>query len=231
MQYEVIIPAAGAGTRMGAGTNKLLLKLVGRTIVEWTVLVFALDPNCRQIILPVKESEQSILERIFGHDSFQDKIRFVTGGSERQFSVRNGLAAVASATEIVLVHDGARPFIDRDQVGRLVTSAVQNGGSVLAVRVKDTIKKCSDQFVTESVDRDHLWAMQTPQAFRVEQLRAAHQWAEAHGFLGTDEASLLEKIGQPVAIVEGNYENMKLTTPEDLLFAEVILQRRMREHV
>ncbi len=231
MKYEVIIPAAGSGTRMGADTNKLLLELSGQTILEWTVHTFASDSNCQQIILPVKESEQAELERIFQGQPFADKVCFVAGGNERQFSVRNGLGAVSAATEIVLVHDGARPFIDRKQITSLVASAHEHGGSVLAVRVKDTIKKCADHFIVETIERESLWAIQTPQAFRLETLCVAHLWADENHFLGTDEASLLEKIGEPVAIVEGNYENIKLTTPEDLLFAEVILQKRMSKHV
>lgn len=227
MKYEVIIPSAGAGKRMGAGQNKLFLNLFGEAIIARTVRVFAEDPTCLKIILPINPAEKdTFIEKFTDARIKLDKIEFIEGGLERQYSVKNGLKALTGETEIVLVHDGARPFVTKNQITGLVEAATIHGGTVLAARVKDTIKKAVDNFVEETIERDCLWSMQTPQAFRVEILKSAHKSAEEKGFLGTDESSLVEKIGEKVYISEGDYENIKLTTEEDIIFAEAILRKR-----
>ena len=126
---------------------------------------------------------------------------------------------------LVLVHDGARPFIDHLLIKRLTEAAATHGGAIVAVPVKDTIKKVKENMVIETVERSSLWAVQTPQAFRVSILKKAHEEAEKADYLGTDDASLLERMGQPVVIIEGNYDNIKITTQEDLYFAEAILHK------
>jgi 2-C-methyl-D-erythritol 4-phosphate cytidylyltransferase len=146
------------------------------------------------------------------------------GGKERQQSVYNGLQHAEE--DIVLVHDGARPFITLGQISELTTAASLNGGAVIAVPVKDTIKKAANKKVLETVERSSLWAVQTPQAFRVSILKSAYEQAEAEEFLGTDDASLLERINEQVVIIEGNYDNIKITTQEDLYFAEAILHKQ-----
>lgn len=224
MQYDVIIPAAGSGKRMGAAFNKLFIELNGKTIIERTVDVFLSDINCKKVILAIKPEEQSIFEQIFTEKG--TKISYVNGGLERQYSVRNGLEVVPCETEIILVHDGARPFIDHVQIQELIKNTRETGGTVLAVRVKDTIKRTEGLTIKETINRENLWSIQTPQAFRTEVLRQAHSWADETGYLGTDEASLVEKIGVSVSVTEGNYENIKITTKEDILFAEVILKKR-----
>lgn len=227
MQYNVIIPSAGAGKRMGANQNKLFLTINDEAIIAHTVRVFVDDDLCEKIILPINPIEKETFIEKFNASSISlEKIQFIEGGSERQYSVRNGLVAVSKGTEIVLVHDGARPFITKNQVGELVCAAKIHGGTVLAARVKDTIKKAKDNFVEETVERESLWSIQTPQAFRVEVLQKAHKLAEEENYLGTDESSLVERIGYQVYISEGNYENIKLTTQEDIIFAEAIIKRR-----
>ncbi len=223
MQYEVIIPAAGSGTRMGANFNKLFLQLNGQTIIERTVRVFAEDPNCTRIILAVKEEETDKFKQLL--QSAQEKVLFIPGGKERQFSVKNGLAAVSPDCEIVLVHDGARPLIKKPYIDKLVEAANRYGSAVLAVPVKDTIKRVENFAIQETLNRENLWAIQTPQAFRVKILQNAHLFAETHAFLGTDEASLVERMDEKVMIVAGSYENIKITTAEDIGFANVILQQ------
>lgn len=224
MQYEVIIPAAGSGKRMGEPFNKLFIELNGKTVIQRTVGVFLSDTNCRRVILAIKPDEQSIFDRMFCEEA--SKITYVNGGSERQYSVKNGLESVSEDTKIVLVHDGARPFIDHSQIEELVERANELGGTVLAVRVKDTIKKTDGFIIKETIERNNLWSIQTPQAFRSDILQGAHNWAVETGYLGTDEASLVEKTGVSVSVTEGNYENIKITTKEDILFAEAILKKR-----
>jgi 2-C-methyl-D-erythritol 4-phosphate cytidylyltransferase len=229
MQYEVIIPAAGSGKRMEKSFNKLFIELDGKTIIERTVDVFLTDLNCSKVILAIRPEERLIFDKIF--TGKEAKLSYVLGGTERQYSVRNGLASVSEDSKIVLVHDGARPFVDHHQIQELVKRADETGGTVLAVRVKDTVKKTEGFIIKETVERENLWLIQTPQAFQKEMIKQAHSWAVDTGFLGTDEASLVEKIGISVSVTEGNYENIKITTKEDIIFAEAILNKRGQNNV
>jgi 2-C-methyl-D-erythritol 4-phosphate cytidylyltransferase len=152
-------------------------------------------------------------------------LRVLTGGQERQDSVKQGLDALSPGTEWVLVHDGVRPFVAPEQVVSCWHKALEQEAAVLAVPVKDTIKIVDIAGEIQSTpDRKSLWAIQTPQAFRVSLLQEAHDQAQREGFLGTDDAMLVERMGKPVHVVEGDYYNIKITTPEDLPWAEWILQ-------
>ncbi|MBK5444360.1 MULTISPECIES: 2-C-methyl-D-erythritol 4-phosphate cytidylyltransferase [unclassified Peribacillus] len=224
MFYEVVIPAAGQGKRMKAGKNKLFIELSGTPIIVYTLRVFEEDPNCRGIILSINPTEEDYFIQMIATYDLKKVKKLVTGGKERQQSVYNGLKHAGE--EIILVHDGARPFIDQVQISELTSSASLHGGAVIAVPVKDTIKKAADKKVLETVERSSLWAVQTPQAFRVSILKRAHEQAELESFLGTDDASLLERINEQVVIIEGTYDNIKITTQEDLYFAEAILHKQ-----
>lgn len=224
MAYEVIIPAAGQGKRMGAGKNKLLLQLNDIPVLIHTLKVFEKDEKCDGIILVISPQDEEEFNKLLKSHEITKVSALVHGGKERQHSVYNGLKA-ASSEGIILVHDGARPFIDVQFIHQLVEVAAEHGAAVVAVPVKDTIKRVEHNEVIETVDRSSLWAIQTPQAFRISILRAAHLHALESNFLGTDEASLVERIAHPVKIVEGNYDNIKLTTKEDLYFAEAILKK------
>nr|WP_295971074.1 2-C-methyl-D-erythritol 4-phosphate cytidylyltransferase [uncultured Bacillus sp.] len=226
MAYQVILPAAGQGKRMGAGKNKLLLEMNGMPIFIYTLKVFESDDMCKGIILAINEAEGPEFRSLLARYGITKVSKLVPGGSERQFSVYHGVQTLKDDEGIVLVHDAARPFIDIDQIHNLVAAAEQYGAAVLAVPVKDTIKKAEGSRVTETVERSGLWSVQTPQAFRISQLRQAHERAQAEHFVGTDDASLVERMGQDVIIVEGSYDNIKLTTPEDLFFAESIIRKR-----
>lgn len=224
VNYQVIIPAAGQGKRMNAGKNKQFIELQSIPVIIHTLRVFEQDPMCSGIILVINKDEQLIFEEMLQTYSIQKVVSLIQGGSERQYSVYNGLLA-AKNTDIVLVHDGARPFLKQEHVHELVSVAAEKGAAVLAVPVKDTIKRASsDLYVEETVERSSLWAIQTPQAFHVSILQEAHELARKEDFLGTDEASLVERIPKQVYIVRGDYLNIKLTTPDDLIFAEAILQ-------
>ncbi|WP_085520830.1 2-C-methyl-D-erythritol 4-phosphate cytidylyltransferase [Tuberibacillus sp. Marseille-P3662] len=225
MGYQVILPAAGSGSRMGASSNKIFLELLGAPLIVHTLKVFEHDSQCNSIILAIKEEEQSIFETLI-RDHHLTKVRqFIHGGSERQHSVYNALKAT-SEEAIVLIHDAARPMIHQQLIEKVYTAAVQEGAAVLAVPVKDTIKKVCDGFVDKTLDRSDLWAVQTPQAFHRSWILSAHEAAAKQGWAVTDDASLIEQMGGKVTIVKGDDRNLKVTTPEDLWVAEHFMQIR-----
>ncbi|MCO4852270.1 2-C-methyl-D-erythritol 4-phosphate cytidylyltransferase [Bacillus vallismortis] len=224
MSYDVVILAAGQGKRMKAGRNKLFIELKGDPVITHTLRVFDSHRPCEKIILVINEREREDFQQLLTNYPFQTAIELVAGGDERQHSVYKGLKAVKQE-KIVLVHDGARPFIKHEQIDQLIVEAEQAGAAILAVPVKDTIKRVQDLQVSETIERSSLWAVQTPQAFRLSLLMKAHAEAEHKGFLGTDDASLVEELkGGSVRVVEGSYTNIKLTTPDDLTSAEAIME-------
>lgn len=226
--YTVMLPAAGSGRRMGAGFNKLFLEMAGKPILIHTLDVFEQDPSCSSMILSVKEEEKPQIEEMLERFGITKVTAFVPGGAERQQSVAACIDAHQSGG-IVLVHDAARPFIKQDVIRKLVDAAREEGAAIAGVQVKDTMKVAPDGIVQETVDRSKLWAIQTPQAFRYELLKEASDKAEAEGFLGTDESMIVERLGHPVRVVESTYDNVKMTTKEDLLFGEVLLRQRRQE--
>ncbi|TFD98489.1 2-C-methyl-D-erythritol 4-phosphate cytidylyltransferase [Jeotgalibacillus salarius] len=221
--YEVIIPAAGRGKRMGADRNKLLLELKGVPVIIHTLRVFEQDSSCSGIILAIHPEDRGTLEQLMQQYHITKVTHMAEGGAERQHSVYEGLKAATA--EIVMVHDGARPFIKQTVMNELAEAAETNGAAIAAVPVKDTIKKVKNGIVTETVERSSLWSVQTPQAFQLELLLEAHKAAADSAYLGTDDASLVEKTGGKVAVIEADYDNIKLTTKEDLVFAEAILAK------
>ncbi|MCY7763767.1 2-C-methyl-D-erythritol 4-phosphate cytidylyltransferase [Bacillus spizizenii] len=230
MSYDVVIPAAGQGKRMKAGRNKLFIELKGDPVIIHTLRVFDSHRPCEKIILVINEREREHFQQLLTDYPFQTAIELVAGGDERQHSVYKGLKAVKQE-KIVLVHDGARPFIKHEQIDELIAEAEQAGAAILAVPVKDTIKRVQDLQVCETIERSSLWAVQTPQAFRLSLLMKAHAEAEYRGFLGTDDASLVEEMeGGSVRVVEGSYTNIKLTTPDDLTSAEAIMESESRNN-
>ncbi|ANU15795.1 2-C-methyl-D-erythritol 4-phosphate cytidylyltransferase [Planococcus maritimus] len=228
MKYTVVLPAAGSGKRMKAERNKLLLELSGKPIFIYTLEVFDKDPHCEGMWLAVKEEERQLIEDYVERYAIRKVRGYATGGAERQDSVRAGLE-LAGQSEIVLVHDAARPFISPVVIRELVEQASESGAAIAGVPVKDTIKKVREAVITETVDREELWMIQTPQAFRYDLLLEAAQRAQADGFLGTDEAMLVERMGHPVQIVESTYDNVKMTTPDDLIYGKAILASRLQE--
>lgn len=228
MKYTVVLPAAGSGKRMKADRNKLLLELSGKPIFIYTLEVFDRDPECEGMWLAVKEDEREMIEKYVERYEIKKVKGYAAGGAERQDSVRAGLE-MAGQCEVVLVHDAARPFISPVVIRELVEQANESGAAIAGVPVKDTIKKVRESVITETVNRAELWMIQTPQAFRYELLMEAAQRAKADGFLGTDEAMLVERMGHPVQIVESTYENVKMTTPDDLIYGKAILASRLQE--
>lgn len=220
-----MMPAAGSGQRMGAGYNKLFLELEGKPILIHTLDVFERDPACDGMILAVKPEERERINEMLKKFGITKVRTLVNGGSERQYSV---LACVKAHTTngIVLVHDAARPFIHRKTIQELVSVAELHGAAIAGVKAKDTMKLAANGVIEKTIERENLWIIQTPQAFQYELLLKATTKAELEGFFGTDESMLVERLGYPVRIVESAYENVKMTTQEDLVFGEILLRRR-----
>jgi 2-C-methyl-D-erythritol 4-phosphate cytidylyltransferase len=225
MAYQVIIPAAGQGKRMGAGKNKLLLELNNIPVLIHTLNVFDEDELCEGIILAIHPQDEEEFIFLLKKHKVKKVLDLVPGGKERQDSIFNALQKVKN-DGLILVHDAARPFILKKQIHRLLDTAQKTGAAIIGVPAKDTMKTVRDNLVVATVERSSLWAVQTPQAFRFSLLYRAYEQADKDGFIGTDDSSLVERISHPVTMVEGDYDNIKLTTQEDLFFAQAILQKR-----
>lgn len=229
-KYDAIVLAAGVGRRMEATKNKVLLTLDdGRTIIEHTVMAFLEDSQCARIALVVQADDHSEITDIIANVEGNENIMLVIGGRERQDSVKIGLQELQNGANIVMVHDGARPFIQKETLERVFEKTRETGAAIVGVPVKDTIKRVIEGAVVETVERAFLCQAQTPQAFRLELLKAAHKYAEEVAFLGTDEASLVEQLGITVHVVKGSYQNIKITTPEDMVLAQAILKQLKEE--
>ncbi|MCL1632365.1 2-C-methyl-D-erythritol 4-phosphate cytidylyltransferase [Sporolactobacillus sp. CPB3-1] len=226
MDYQVVVLAAGQGRRMGAGENKVLLKLAGCPVIVHTLRTFDTDPSCQGITLVTREDEQDQFRLLVAHYHITKVRTFAPGGSERQESVYFGLKALKGAPDsIVLIHDGARPFLTHERIKAAAEAAAEYGASLLAVPIKDTVKQAEDFQVERTLERESLWAAQTPQAFRLSLIREAHRKCADINFTGTDDVSLVERLGYSVRIVPGSYRNIKLTTPEDMMIAQVFMER------
>jgi 2-C-methyl-D-erythritol 4-phosphate cytidylyltransferase len=223
--FGVVVVAAGRGTRMGTAESKQYLPLRGKPILVHTLDTFERMPEASEVVLVVGAGE---VERCRGYAAEYGlaKVRIVAGGAERQHSVDAGLRALGGSVDTVLVHDGVRPFVKREHVLACWREAAACGAAVLAVPVKDTIKIVGDGGVIAATpERRSLWAIQTPQAFRRTLLEEAHRQAAADGVLGTDDAMLVERLGHAVRVVEADYTNIKITTPDDLAWADWFLGR------
>jgi len=219
-----VIPAGGRGLRMGR--KKQGVPLQGRPVLCWTVDVFEATPTVRGVVVAVPPEDVARWRRRLGPCR---KVRaVVAGGAERQASVARALDAVPADVQWIVVHDGVRPCITPDLVRRVVAAAQAHGAAIAALPIAETIKRGAEGWVKETVDRDGLWAVQTPQAFRADLLRGAHRRAAADGVLATDDAALVERLGTPVRLVPGLPANVKITRPEDLPLARALVRRRPR---
>lgn len=211
---------------MGSPVSKQYLTIGERPLLAHTLGLFDGHPLVSSICLITPSDEIGYCRReIVAPFAFKRVCRIVPGGAERQDSVRNGLMECdAGEGDVVLVHDGARPFFSPDLIEPLVRRAADVGACIVGVPVKDTVKDVRDGLVFGTPDRNRLWQIQTPQAFRFELLREAHERALLDGFYGTDDASLVERLGRPVAVLKGDYRNIKVTTPEDLVIARAFFE-------
>jgi 2-C-methyl-D-erythritol 4-phosphate cytidylyltransferase len=217
----VVVPAGGRGVRMGR--KKQDIRVGTRPVLRWTLDVFEATREVEGVVVAVPlEDVASWRRRLRGCR----KVRaVVAGGGERQESVARGLAAVPAAAPWILVHDGVRPCVTPGLVRRVVAATRTYGAAVAAVPVVETVKRGAEGWVAETVTRDGLWTIQTPQGFRGELLREAHRRASTEGVLGTDDAALVERLGAAVRLVPGLLENLKITRPEDLPLARRLLAR------
>ena len=214
-----IIVAAGSGTRFGAGRPKQFVEILGQPLITHTLDVFENCPAIDEIVLVLPAAEIVNFQNKFN----QRKLKIiVAGGVTRAESVACGLRAISTKTEIVAVHDGARPLVAVEEIERTVDKAVETGAACLVARVNDTIKQISGEKIVGTIDRAQLRRALTPQCFRADILRQAFAGADLSD-AATDECFLVEKAGFPISVVEGSARNIKITTPEDLLLAEIFL--------
>jgi len=222
---HLLIAAAGSGSRMGADRNKLLLKIAGKTILEWTLKAAFASQSIKWIGIVGQPKDKSSIFSILQNSS--ESFQWINGGSTRQESVQLGLSALPADAKSVLIHDGARCLVSPlvfDEISRIVLG----GEAVIAAsQVVDTIKKVNDKGeIIDTPPRSDLWCAQTPQGFPVEQLKHAHRQAIFNGWSVTDDASLFERLGIPVKIYDAGPSNIKVTTPFDLVIAESILSSK-----
>lgn len=223
----VIIAAAGQGKRMGSTVNKVLLPLAGQPVLVRTVQAACQAKDVTSLVLTAAREEIESISDLITSLKLTIPWTVVAGGSERQYSIANALNAVAADAAIIVVHDGARPLAEAALFDKVIAAAAKEQAAIVGVPVKDTIKTTDpDGWVTGTPDRRTLWSVQTPQAFKRELLVKAYNQAIQEGFLGTDDAGLVERLGCKVKIVTGHYQNIKITTPEDLQFAETVLGKR-----
>jgi len=239
MKVIVIIPAAGLGTRMapvtskGKSPSKQFTELGGTPILIHTIRKFAASSQVNEIVVALRKDEMSGFQERLRSDNtggVSAKTRLVEGGEHRQHSVANALATISASTDdVVLVHDAVRPFVTAEIVDEVIQGAQKFGAAIAGVPAVDTIKKvertADGALITATIPREHVVMAQTPQGFRYDVLKKAFDEAAADGFLGTDEASLVERSGHEVAVVMGSPRNIKITTPGDMELAEFYLQK------
>ena len=218
-----IVVAAGHGRRMG-GVDKIFAPLLGRPLIAYSLQVLNECPQVGAIVLVVSSRNVERGRRLVEENGWHKVLEVCAGGERRQESVRRGLDRIGD-TDWTVVHDGARPCIDVDMIARGLAEARHSGAAVAAVPIKDTIKSAGPELVvTQTLPRDGLWAAQTPQVFETGLLSSAHRTVSDHV---TDDATMVERIGRPVRIFMGSYDNIKVTTPEDIPVAEAILSARV----
>ena len=220
-----VITAAGSGKRMGSDRKKQFIELFGKPVIAYTLEKFQNTDEIDDIVLVVSKDDIDFCRsEIVVKYGFSKVREILAGGAERQESVYKGVMTAAELGEIILIHDGVRPFVKRDEIVKTVEAADEKGAAILAVKVKDSLRSF-DGTESKFVPRENMWLVQTPQSFRRDIIVNAHKKAAEDGFSGTDDAVLAERMGCNIYLVEGSYENIKITTPEDLVFSEAILKK------
>jgi 2-C-methyl-D-erythritol 4-phosphate cytidylyltransferase len=222
-----IVLAAGRSTRMGGGPNKQFIELLGKPLLYYSLAAFEQCPAVDAVVLVRRPDYARQAEQIVREFGFRKVTAFADGGVERQDSVGNGLKGCESRTDIVAVHDGARPLVTPALIESTIASACAFGTGIAATKVVDTIKEANvDKTVVRTVDRTRLWAVQTPQTVKSSLLRAAYAKVMEKKIVVTDEAAAVELLGEEVHLVEAPFLNLKITTPSDLAIAEALLSVR-----
>lgn len=227
-KITALIAAAGSGSRMNLDLAKPLVQVKGKPIIVWTLEVFEAHPLIDEVILVFSAAGLATARELVRSCNLKKVSRVIAGGATRKESVRNGLEVVDSKTSHVVIHDGVRPFVDCDSLRRVIEEAGQCGAAVLGVPVKSTVKRVTSHLeVDETLRREQLWEIQTPQVFERELIQMAYLRARQHAV--PDDAALVELMGKKIRVVMGSYFNIKITTPEDLVFAEALADRKARE--
>ena len=221
----VVIPAGGRGLRLGRRIPKQFLLLLGKPVLQWTVAIFDSLPIVDEIVVVAPAAHIARVKRIISRAGFRKVSAVVPGGAERQDSVRNGLNSFTRHPDVVLVHDAVRPLVTPEVVRAVVRAAARYRAAVVGVPVKDTVKvEGRKGFYARTLQRDRLWVVQTPQGFDYGLLLRAHKLAQGVRFVGTDESSLVERLGVPARIVPGDERNFKITTKGDLERAKLLMR-------
>ncbi len=222
MKITAVIVAAGSGRRMGAKGNKVFLKLANTAVLEYTLSAFATHPKIEDIVLVVRECDMDRCQKLVKY--INKPVKIVTGGATRQESVCCGLKAAPDA-DIAVIHDGARAMVTEKIISDTICDALQYGAAAAGVLCKDSLKSADDEgFIAATIDRSSTYLIQTPQIFKYEEILKAHQMAEKEKFMATDDCALYERYVGRIKITEGSYDNVKLTTPEDMVIAKNILK-------
>lgn len=221
----VVIVAAGSGSRMNMGINKQFIKLNNKEIIAYTIEKFYKHNRIQDIVVVIKEEEFEFFNDEILKKYEYENIKIAFGGKERQDSVYNGLKMLGNECNIVLIHDGARPFVSEETISKSIAEAKNHKAIVIGVPVKDTIKVVNDEYdIVDTPERSKLWAVQTPQTFDYDILVKSYEDAFKYDFYGTDDAMLVERIGYKVKMIEGSYNNIKITTQEDINIGTQILK-------
>jgi len=225
MRTVAIVPAAGSGNRMNRGVSKQYLTLAGKPLLVHTLEVFEASAFVDAILVVAPSQDlEFIRSTILTPWNLKKVCGIIPGGMERQDSVRAGIEALSPETELVVIHDAVRPFITEGLIESCVRAAAEEGAATVGVPVKDTVKEVGPEGrILRTCDRSLLWLTQTPQAFRRDLIESAHRAAVRDGYRGTDDTSLVERLGIAVRMIRGDYGNIKITTPEDLVIAEALL--------
>jgi 2-C-methyl-D-erythritol 4-phosphate cytidylyltransferase len=220
-----VIVAAGQGARMQSSLRKQYLLLAGLPVLARTLLIFDGCDLVDDIYLVIPKDDLNFCrEKIISQVKLARNIHLVSGGPRRQDSVFNGLQQIDSNCDIVVIHDGVRPFVNNDLVTATIKGARKFGACILGVPAHDTLKQVdAHENIVHTLQRDNIWLAQTPQTFRCELIKKAHKKAKQEGYLGTDDASLVERLGEPVKMIRGSRGNIKITHKEDLEIAQCLL--------
>jgi len=222
MNISAIIVAAGNGRRLGLPIPKAFVDLGGRTMLSWSLAAVRAVPSIGELVLTAQaEMQQSIRAEVTAA-GLEIPVKIVPGGAERQDSVRNALAVTSALSELVVVHDAARPFATPRMFDACIGAAIRSGAAIIATPLADTLKRADGPTISATISRAGLWQAQTPQAFRRDLLCSAHERALRKHITATDDADLVEQLGVPVEIVDGLTLNLKITTPDDLKIASAV---------
>ena len=225
-----IIAAAGTGVRMGSGTPKQFLALEGVPIFVHTLRKFAASDVVDEIYVAVRPEDSERARHDLEREHFTKPVRLVNGGPSRQETVARALAQAPQGTELVVVHDAVRPFVDLEMIRRVTEAARLEGGAILGILSVDTVKQVERQMIVGTIPRERIALAQTPQAFRYAVLREAFDRAAADGFNGSDEASLVERLGYTVTVLLGSERNIKITKPSDLPIARLYIAQEKEQN-